>query len=90
VFKEKKRETFELVEPNASTVVLVGDFTAWEQNPIPLKKQKDGVWRAAVPLDPGNHEYRFLVDGQWRDDDTCCTRKPNPFGGQNCVREVAP
>ncbi len=83
-----KKETFQILEPTANQVVLVGDFTAWNQNPIPLKRQKDGVWKTVVPLAPGQHEYRFVVDGQWRDDTQCAVRRSNPFGGENCVREV--
>ena len=86
----KRKETFELVEPMAGSVQLVGDFTNWQDHPIELKRQKDGVWRATVPLDAGTHEYRFMVDGQWRDDGRCSGRCPNPFGGENCVRDVAP
>ena len=84
----KKNESFTYVAPTAVNVLLAGDFTGWEQNPISLKKQKDGSWTATIPLDPGLHEYRFLVDGQWRDEEQCCARKPNGFGAQNCVREV--
>jgi 1,4-alpha-glucan branching enzyme len=86
----KKKESFEIVEPNAAAVLLVGDFTGWERDPIALKRQKDGWWKATVPLDPGPHQYRFLVDGQWRDDTQCSQRAPNPFGSQNCVRQVSP
>ena len=86
----KKKETFTLVDPKASSVELVGDFTAWEQSPITMKRQKDGVWKATVPLNPGQHEYRFRVDGQWRDDEACHVRKPNPFGALNCIRDVSP
>lgn len=87
--EQTKKETFQIVEPGATNVLLVGDFTDWDNNPIPLKRQKDGVWKATVPLQPGPHEYRFLVDGQWRDDGDCNSRRPNPFGGENCVRDVA-
>jgi 1,4-alpha-glucan branching enzyme len=85
-----KKETFQLVEPNAEEVLLVGDFTEWDQNPILLKRQKDGIWKTTVALEPGEHEYRFLVDGQWRNDVKCAGRKTNTFGGENCVRNVAP
>ena len=84
----KKKESFTYFAPTASNVLLAGDFTEWEQHPIHLKKQPDGSWKATIPLDLGPHEYRFLVDGQWRDDEACATRKPNAFGAQNCVREV--
>jgi 1,4-alpha-glucan branching enzyme len=86
----KKKETFELNEPNASVVELLGGFTNWEENPIPLRRQKNGVWRATVTLEPGAHEYRFRVDGQWRDDLGNVGRCPNPFGGENCIRDVGP
>jgi 1,4-alpha-glucan branching enzyme len=86
----KKKETFSLVAPEASRVLLAGDFTGWEENPVGLKKQKDGTWKATITLEAGPHEYRFIVDGQWRDDDQCGLRRSNPFGATNCVREVQP
>ena len=85
----KKKESFTYFAPTAENVLIAGDFTGWEENPISLKKQADGSWRATIPLDPGVHEYRFLVDGKWQDDEKCPTRKPNGFGAQNCVREVS-
>jgi len=85
-----KKETFQLIEPTAEEVLLLGDFTNWEENPILLKHERDGIWKAVVPLQPGLHEYRFIVDGQWRDDSKCMQRRANPFGTENCVREVAP
>ena len=86
--QSKKKESFTYVDPCAENVTVVGDFTDWEQHPIALKKQKDGTWKATVPLDPGLHEYRFLVDGQWRDDAECAQRKMNAFGAENCLRDV--
>ena len=71
------------------SVQLVGDFTHWQKVPIHLRKDADGVWRTAVELAPGTHHYRFLVDGEWRDDPECTLRVPNPFGSQNSVRKVA-
>jgi len=88
--RRKRKETFECVDPTASSVQLVGDFTEWSQYPIDLKRQKDGVWRATVALDPGCHEYRFVIDGHWRDDTQCSHRRINAFGTENCVRDVAP
>lgn len=83
-----KKESFTFFAPSAETVMLVGDFTEWEQKPVSLKKQKDGSWKAVVALEEGEHEYRFLVDGQWQDDADCPTRRPNGFGQQNCIRTV--
>ena len=86
---EKKRVAFALFAPKAGAVSVAGEFTGWEKQPAPLKKLKSGLWKTTVSLPPGIHEYRFLVDGQWRDDPECAARVPNPFGAENCVRTVA-
>jgi 1,4-alpha-glucan branching enzyme len=83
-----KSRHFSLAAPKAASVQLVGDFTQWQQKPINLQKGADGVWSASVELPPGSYHYRFLVDGQWRDDPQCTRRVPNPYGGQNAVCEV--
>jgi 1,4-alpha-glucan branching enzyme len=70
------------------SVQLVGDFTDWQQRPINMQKGVDGNWHVTVELLPGKYSYRFLVDGQWRDDPECTLRVPNPFGGEDSVREV--
>ena len=47
-----------------------------------------GTWKTQVSLLPGTYEYRFVVDGEWRDDPECPLRVENPFATQNCVRIV--
>jgi 1,4-alpha-glucan branching enzyme len=82
-------QTFSITAPGANNVALAGDFTNWQQRPIPMKPQGGGRWQATVALPPGTHHYRFIVDGQWRDDPDCAIRVPNPYGTQNAVRRVA-
>jgi 1,4-alpha-glucan branching enzyme len=82
------RQTFSITAPTAMSVQLVGDFTHWQEKPAALKKGRDGVWKVTIALPPGTHHYRFLVDGQWRDDPECTLRVPNPFGTQDAVRQV--
>jgi 1,4-alpha-glucan branching enzyme len=82
-------QTFFFTAPTATNVQLVGDFTHWQQKPINLQKGADGTWQTTVELDAGTHRYRFLVDGQWRDDPECALRESNPYGGQDSVRKVA-
>jgi 1,4-alpha-glucan branching enzyme len=82
-------QTFSFTAPAALSVELVGDFTRRRQEPIYLRKGADGIWRATVELPPGTHQYRFLVDGQWRDDPECALHVPNPYGSQDSVRQVA-
>src|SRR5690242_15839283 len=81
----KQKLTFSYDAPDATSVLVAGDFTGWEEAPLSLKKDKKGLWKKTVSLPPGRYEYRLLVDGQWRDDPDCPHRQPNQFGGQNCV-----
>src|SRR2546423_14168322 len=62
----KQKVTFSLLAPEALSVKLVGDFSNWEDQPVDLKKLKNGRWKATLALTEGRHEYRYLVDGQWR------------------------
>ena len=82
---QKTKQVFSFKAPGASSVLLVGDFTGWMNSPIPLRKQADGVWQAIASLLPGTHYYRFVVDGEWRDDPECKLRVQNPFGTEDAV-----
>jgi 1,4-alpha-glucan branching enzyme len=84
----KSKVTFALHAPEAGAVRLAGCFTHWQDAAVNLRKQKDGTWKTTLSLPPGTYEYRFLVDGEWRDDPACLSRKPNSFGSQNCIRVV--
>jgi 1,4-alpha-glucan branching enzyme len=83
------KQVFQLVAPAAKRVELVGDFTQWRQQPVPLQRDPRGIWTTSVALAPGTHRYRFIVDGEWRDDPTCQSRTPNPFGSEDMLREAA-
>ena len=76
---------FHIAAPDAKAVLLVGDFTDWDHHGIPMRHHKNGIWTAAVALDPGPHRYRFLVDGQWRNDPEYKSFLPNPYGSQDMV-----
>lgn len=83
------RQVFSYRAPTALSVMLAGEFTHWQKEPVPMKRGKDGVWKASVALEPGVHHYKFSVDGQWQDDPECEVRVPNPYGGHDSVRNVA-
>jgi 1,4-alpha-glucan branching enzyme len=84
-----RTQTFRFAAPEAMSVMLVGDFTHWQKRGIPMHKDGSGTWTANVNLAPGKHSYRFIVDGEWRDDPECKLRVPNAFGSQDMIREAA-
>jgi 1,4-alpha-glucan branching enzyme len=88
--KPPKRKTkYEFCAPEAKEVFLAGDFNQWNPRANPMKKDKKGIWKATLSLEPGRYEYRFVVDGSWENDPSCNCCVANEFGGSNCVRIVA-
>jgi hypothetical protein len=55
---------FVLVDAQAQSVSLVGDFNAWNKDATRLTALgHDGVWTVSLPLRSGRHEYAFIVEG---------------------------
>ena len=65
---------------------VAGDFSGWR--PVAMKKQK-GEFVALVPAEPGSHQYKFLLDGQWMIDPDNDQVVPNDLGSYNSVAEIA-
>jgi len=79
---------FELSAQEAQEVYLVGEFNNWDTRSHPMEKDQNGIWKITLSLNPGRYEYRFLVDGKWENNPSCCDCVPNEFGSQNCIRIV--
>jgi chromosome partitioning protein len=76
----------------ANDVRIAGDFNGW----VPDKGvrsliESDGetrVWTKILRLPPGTYEYRYVVDGEWRDDPENPEREPSTVGSRNSVLVV--
>jgi len=86
---DEKEVVFELHEKHAHDIRLLGCFTNWDKSPIALRKVNSNRWQTRVRLGPGSYHYRFLVDGEWRDDPAATKRSPNPYGTFDSVVEVS-
>jgi hypothetical protein len=81
----RKTATFTLDAPQATQVFVAGCFNDWNPVATPLQRDQAGTWKCAVRLEPGEHEYRFVVDGAWWDDPVNILRRGNEFGTQNSI-----
>lgn len=73
---------FVLTAPSAKRVAVAGDFSGWKPVHV-MTRSEAGVWTVVVPLDPGVHEYAFVVDGErWIADPTAPPVRDG-FGGVN-------
>lgn len=73
--------------PHGWEVALAGSFNGWE--PQTMVKEADGLWRLTVYLAPGTHQYRFLIDNEWKEDPNNSQRVPNEYGSYNSVVVVS-
>lgn len=73
---------FVLTAPDAKNVALAGDFTGW-QPAYTMTRSAPGVWTVVVPLDPGIHQYSFVVDGERWIPDPAAPVVSDGFGGMN-------
>ena len=80
--------SLEFFDPEAKEIFLCGDFNSWNVVANPLKRDTTGRWKTVIELSPGRYEYRFLVDGQWRNDQRPVYLVDNAFGTQNCLIEI--
>lgn len=76
---------FSVRMPGARKVEIAGSFTDWKPEPC---EASGSVWRSAFTLAPGDHEYRFVVDGRWVADPGNPRKAADPFGGHNSVVEI--
>jgi hypothetical protein len=73
---------FVLSAPAAKHVAVAGDFSAWKPAYV-MRRSEAGVWTVVVPLDPGVHDYAFVVDGERWVPDPAAPPVHDGLGGVN-------
>jgi len=76
----------------AHDVRIAGDFNGW----VPDKgvrsrlhvAGRERIWTKLLTLPPGTYRYRYLVDGEWREDPANPERAAAPLGGRHSVLVV--
>jgi len=71
--------------PGATRVAVTGSFCNWSPEGLPLEQREDGLWERRQELEPGRHQYRYVVDGAWLPDPFNESSVPNEFGGTNSL-----
>ncbi len=63
----KKRVTFRFRTTPGRRVAVVGSFNDWDPQALLLNDQKGtGLYTRTCYVAAGDHEYKYVVDGQWR------------------------
>lgn len=80
------------VQPIAAgrEIAIAGDFNHWTPSTHTMRRNEElGVFELLIPIPPGRHHYRLVVDGTWQTDQYNALTEPNPYGDANSVLVVA-
>jgi hypothetical protein len=76
----------------AGEVRIAGDFNGWiPDRGVDSRVQEEGrerVWTKVLHLPPGTYQYRYVVDGEWREDPENPRFVAGPIGGRNSLLVV--
>jgi len=54
-----------------------------------MKNDGNGVWTKSIMVPPGKYEYKFLIDGEWKEDPESKEICPNCFGTMNSILDLS-
>ncbi|HOJ13214.1 MAG TPA: glycogen-binding domain-containing protein [Deltaproteobacteria bacterium] len=79
---------FVIYQPDISRAEIMGDFTGWKR--VPMERvSMSGYWETSLPVEPGEHRYVFVLDGEKRiADPTVISREKDDFGSENSILVV--
>lgn len=84
----KRVIALEYKDAPGKNVKVAGSFNDWRPVKEMCDKNNDGTYRCRLVLYPGEYQYKFLVDGEWRSDASNPDFIPNEFGSLNSVMIV--
>jgi len=85
----ERQVRLEFQAPPGSEVFVAGSFNAWNPRQIRLKEHPvGGVFTTTLTLPHDRHEYKFIVNGEWRVDPSCPNWAMNEHGSLNSVLVV--
>jgi len=89
--QDRIKVRFVLDAPDAQTVFLAGDFTAWRFQSYELHRAGPGSpWELSVPLKKGRlYSYNFVIDGKrWIVDPSVAETVNDGFGGSSSLMRL--
>ena len=84
-----KNIEFKLATAHGSKVSVAGTFNDWDPEKNHMnEKHGSGLYKTVIVLPPGKHEYKFVVNGEWRTDPNCLDQVTNCHDSLNSVIHI--
>ena len=89
-FRLSGDEYTRIYESNLDSAAVVGEFNQWSATANPMTDYNhDNVWTAWIDLDPGEYEYKYVVNGQhWMSDPDNPLKAEDGWNGFNSIKRV--
>lgn len=73
-------------DPGAADVKIAGDFNNWiPDKGVITSREKDGTWKKVINIPPGAYQYKFCIDGDWKEDPGNPNVVSNRYGSYNSL-----
>ncbi|OVE75894.1 hypothetical protein BVX97_03285 [bacterium E08(2017)] len=79
-----KEVTFRIAGAKGKNVAIAGSFNDWNTESHKMSFRA-GKYSIKVKLGKGQHQYKFIVDGEWHTDPDCEAWVHNDLGSVNSV-----
>jgi 1,4-alpha-glucan branching enzyme len=80
---------FAVAAPEATLVMLAGNFNGWNKQANPMTVNSNGVWSLVMDLKKGKtYYYKFVIDGYWVADPDNPDTVSDGMGGVNSVLDL--
>jgi 1,4-alpha-glucan branching enzyme len=86
----RRAVNFAFEDAPGKEVFLAGSFNNWQMTTRMKDKNQSGSYTCRLLLEPGEYQYKFVVNGEWRLDGLNGCFAPNGFGELNSLLKVEP
>ena len=86
----RRSVTFVCEDAPGRQIFVAGSFNGWEPKNRLTDRAGNGKYSCRILLEPGEYQYKFVVDGEWRLDAANPNFVPNDFGTLNSLLTVLP
>jgi cyclomaltodextrinase / maltogenic alpha-amylase / neopullulanase len=78
-------------ERDHQAVYLAGSFNNWDRRANPMRRTDGKLWTLEMRLQPGKHQYKFVLDGEeWITDPLAARNEDDGNGNINSILMILP
>jgi len=77
------------VDTGIKSLEIAGEFNNWIPDHNIVTQREDGIIKKTLQVQPGNYQYRLIINGKWQKDPTNLNQTLNDYGEINSLLQVS-